>query len=174
MSPPLSTGLVALVMSDSALYTFEVVLQGMVASGVSAAVPSPFPSAPTRKVVTLSLLHFQFSCRLVLDGDLRPIWEAVARGKRSMEGLATLNQALMWGLSSCFWVFGGRYHFRASLPLLMFVKNVNLLNPYLEPACAGGVFTPWLTCQRSVDASTRGGADASLLAHKLDWRLALV
>ena len=55
-----------------------------------------------------------------------------------MEGLATLNQALKWGLSSCFWVFGGRYHFRASLPLLMFVKNVILMNPTLDPDFIGG------------------------------------
>ena len=36
----------------------------------------------------------------------------------------------------------------------------------------GGV-TPWLTCQGSVEASTRGGAYASLLAQQLDGRLAL-
>ena len=36
----------------------------------------------------------------------------------------------------------------------------------------GGGFTPWLTRQGSVEASTRGGADASLLAQQLDGRLA--
>ena len=59
-----------------------------------------------------------------------------------------------------------------SLPLLAFVKNASLLNPSLYPACTGGEFTPWLTRQGSVEASTRGGADASLLAQQLDGRLA--
>ena len=36
----------------------------------------------------------------------------------------------------------------------------------------GGGFTPWLTRQGSVEASTPGGADASLLAQQLDRRLA--
>ena len=46
------------------------------------------------------------------------------------------------------------------------------MNPYLDPECAGGGFTPWLTRQGTVEASTRGGADASLLAQQLDGRLA--
>ena len=50
-----------------------------------------------------------------------------------MEGLATLNQDLMQVLPSCCRVFGGRSHFSASLPLLVFVKNVSLLNPPLYP-----------------------------------------
>ena len=45
-----------------------------------------------------------------------------------------------------------------------------LLNPSLDPVCTGGV-TPWLACQLSVKASTRGGADTSLLAQQLDGRL---
>ena len=83
-----------------------------------------------------------------------------------MDGLATLNQALMRGLPSCRRIFGGRAHFSASLPLLAFVKNVSLLNPSLGPACTGGVFTPCLTRQVLVKASTHGGADASLLAQQ--------
>ena len=35
----------------------------------------------------------------------------------------------------------------------------------------GGGVTPWLTHQGSVEASTRGGSDASLLAQHLDGRL---
>ena len=50
---------------------------------------------------------------------------------------------------------------------------MSLLNPSLDPACTGGGFTPWLTRQGSVEASTRGGADAFFLAQKLDRRLAL-
>ena len=79
----------------------------------------------------------------------------------------------MRGLPSCRRIFGGRAHFSASLPLLMFVKNVSLLNPSLDPACTGGGFTPWLTRHGSVEVSTHGGADASLLAQQLDGRLAL-
>ena len=89
-----------------------------------------------------------------------------------MDGLATLNPALMRGLPSCHRIFRGSAHFRASLPLLVFAKNVSLLNPSLDPACTGGGFTSWLTRQGSVEASTRGGADASLLAQQLDGPLA--
>ena len=56
-------------------------------------------------------------------GDLPPIWESVAQGRGEMDGLATLNQALMRGLPSCRQIFGGRTHFSASLPLLAFVKT---------------------------------------------------
>ena len=80
----------------------------------------------------------------------------------------------MRGLPSCQRVFGGRAHFSASLALLALVKNVSLMNPSLDKACAKGGFTPWLTRQGMVEASTRGGADASLLAQQLDGRLALV
>ena len=51
-----------------------------------------------------------------------------------MDGIATLNQALMRGLPSCRQIFGGRAHFSASLPLIAFVKNVSLMNPSLDPA----------------------------------------
>ena len=53
-----------------------------------------------------------------------PLWEAVALGKGNIEGLATLNQALMRGLPSFWRVFGGRAHFSASLPLLALVKKI--------------------------------------------------
>ena len=79
---------------------------------------------------------------MAVDGDLPTIFEAVARGKGRMEGLATLNQDLMRGLSSCLQVFGGRAYFSASLPMLAFVKNVSLLNPSLDPTCTGGGSLP--------------------------------
>ena len=110
-------------LSDSALHAFALALQGGVAAGVSAEVPPPFLSIPTGKVATLSLLHLRFACGVAADGDLPTIWEAVTRGKGSMEGLATLNQALIQGMPSCCQVFRGRDHFRASLPLLTFVKK---------------------------------------------------
>ena len=59
-----------------------------------------------------------------------------------MEGLATLNYALMRGLPSCCRIFGGRAHFSASTPLLAFVKHVSLMNPSLDPVCTGEGFTP--------------------------------
>ena len=97
-------------------------------------------------------------------------------GQGKTEGLATLNQALMRGLPSFRQLFGQRAHFSASLPLLSLVNNVSLMNPSLYPACAGGGgggFTPWLTRQGTVEASTPGGADTSLLTQQLDGRLAL-
>ena len=87
----------------------------------------------------MSLLHLRFVCGVAADVDLPPIWEPVARGRGKMDRLATLNQALMRGLSSCRQIFGGRAHFSASLPLFAFFKDVNLLNPSLDPACTGGV-----------------------------------
>ena len=74
MGLPPSTGLAALVLSYYALHVFAAALQGVVAAGVSAAVPSPSPSAPTGKVVTLSLLRLRFECGVSVDGDLPPIW----------------------------------------------------------------------------------------------------
>ena len=81
MRPPLATGLAALGLSDSALYSFPASLQVMVATAVSAAVLSSALSSPTGKVATLSLLHLRFACGMAVYGDLPPIWEAVAWGK---------------------------------------------------------------------------------------------
>ena len=166
------TGIAALGLSDATLQAFAAAMQSVVTAGVVAALPSPSPAAPGSKVARLSLLHLRFACGVAGDDDLPPLWEAVALGRGKTEGLATLNQALMRGLPSCRRVFGGRAHFSASLPLLALVKNVSLMNPSLDPACAVGGFTPWLTRQGTVEASTRGGADASLLAQQLDGRLA--
>ena len=114
----------------------------MVAAGSNAAVIYPTLSGPAGKVATPSLLHLRIACGVEVDGNLPPIWEAVARGKGRMEGLDTLNQALIRGLTSCCRIFGGRAHFSASLPLLAFVKNMSLLNPSLDPMCTGGVSRP--------------------------------
>ena len=136
--PTPATGLAALGLLDSTMHAFVLAMQGVVANGVAAALPSPAPSVSTGKVATLSLLHLRFVCGVAADVDLPPIWESVAWVRGKMDGLATLNQALMRGLPSCFRIFGGSAHFSASLPLLAFDKNVSLLNPSLDPACTGG------------------------------------
>ena len=90
--PAPATGLGALGISDSALHAIAVAMQGVVANGVAAALPSPVPSGTTGKVATLSLLHLRFLCGVAADVDLPPIWESVARGRGKMDGLATLNR----------------------------------------------------------------------------------
>ena len=114
--PPLATGLVDLGLLDYALNTFAAYLQGVVEAGFSADGTSPVLSAPAGKVVTLSLLHLRFACGVAVDEDLPPVWEAVARVKGRMEGIAILNQALMRGLPSCCRVFEGRAHFSPPPP----------------------------------------------------------
>ena len=101
MRPPPSTGLASLGLSDSALHAFAAALKVVMAAGVSAAVPSPSPSAPTGKVATLSVLHLRLTCGVEVDWYLPPILGAVSRVKWRMEGLATLYQALVKSLSSC-------------------------------------------------------------------------
>ena len=86
-------------------------LQGVVAVGVSAALPSPAVSGLTGKVATLSLLHLRFTCGVAADVDLPPIWDSAAQGRGNMDRLATLNQVLMRSLSSFHRIFGGRAHF---------------------------------------------------------------
>ena len=83
-----------------------------------------------------------------------------------------LPYSFMRGHPSLWRVFWGRVHFSASLPLLAFINNVSLLNPSLDPACAGEGVTPWMNRQDTFEASTRGGADASLLEQNMDSRLA--
>ena len=111
MVPHPAMGLAALGISNSTLNDFTAALKCVVADGVSAAVPSPSLFALTGKVATLSFLHLCFACVVAVDGDLSHIWEVVAQGKWRMEGLATLNQSLILGLTYCSWVFGGRDHF---------------------------------------------------------------
>ena len=100
-----ATGVAALGLSYSAIHSFAAALQGVVADGVSVAVPSPDPSTPMGKVVTLSLLHLRFTCRVAVEGDLPTIWGEVALQKGRVDRPANLNQALMRGLPSCFRVF---------------------------------------------------------------------
>ena len=50
MKLPPATVLADLGLSDSAIHTFTAALQGVVAAGVSAEVPSPTPSVPAGKV----------------------------------------------------------------------------------------------------------------------------
>ena len=163
MVPPLATGLMSLGISYSALHAFAAVLQGVVISGVSVTVPSPSPSIITVKVTTLSLLHLRFACRVEMYRDLPPIWVWFVQVKGRMEGLATLNQVLIQGLSSYFLVIGGRSHFGALPPLLAFVKNMSLMNLSLDLDYTGGV-PPWLTRKEFFKSSTCGGDDASLLS----------
>ena len=113
-------------------------MQGKVANGVAAALPPPASSGPTGKVATLSLLHLRFVCGVAADVEPPPIWEAVAWGQGNMDGLATLNQALMRGLPSCRRIFGGRTNFRGSLPLIVFVKNVIFNEPLPRPCLHRG------------------------------------
>ena len=96
-----ATGLAALGLSDSAVHDFAASLQGVVAAGVSTALPSPDPSRLTKKVVTLSLLHLRFAFGVTADVHLPNIWESVAQGRGNIDGLSTLNQALMRCLPSC-------------------------------------------------------------------------
>ena len=94
------------------------------------------------KAATLSLLHLRFIYEVIVYGDLPPIWGAVSRGIGRMEGMASLNQALMQGLPYCRNIFGGRAQFSASLPLLAFVNSVSLLNPSLDPVFTWGGSRP--------------------------------
>ena len=80
MDPPPSTGLTDLGLSYSVLHTFAAAVQGVVAALVSVAVPSPSLSAPTGKVVTLSLLNHCFAYRWQWMGNSLPF------GRRSPEG----------------------------------------------------------------------------------------
>ena len=113
MVPPLNTGLASLGLYDSALHNIAEAPQGVLAAGVSTEVPSPYPSALAGKIATISIFHPRFACRVAVDGDLPPVWEAVARVKGRMEELANLNRDLMRVLPSCCQVFVGRAHFRS-------------------------------------------------------------
>ena len=85
-------------------------------------------------------LHMQGSwgCGVEGDAELPLIWEEVDQAKRRIEGLTTLNQALLIWIQSYQRVFRGRAHFSDYLQLLDFINNVYLMNPSLDPACVGG------------------------------------
>ena len=111
IGPPTATGLGDLGLLDATFHAFTTALQGVVMAGVIVAPPSS-PDAPAGRVRKILLRHPRFACGMAGDGYLTPIWEAILRGKISMEGLATLNHTLMKGIPSCCQVFGGRTHFR--------------------------------------------------------------
>ena len=125
-------------LSDATLQAFKAALQGVVTAGVASTLYSTYSAAPGGKVACLSLPHIRFAFGVAGDSDLPPIWKAVAQVQGKMEGMVTLNQALIRGLPSCRRIFGERAHFRASVPLLALVKNFLLVNPSLYPAYAGG------------------------------------
>ena len=114
--PPPATGLGSLVLSDDAIHAFAVALQGVVVTGVVAALIYPSHAVPAVRVVNLLILHLRFDCRVAGYGDLHLIWELVVQGKFRMEGLATLNQTPMRGLPYCLQVFGRRVHFTPPPP----------------------------------------------------------
>ena len=116
MGLPPATGLADLGLSDSAIHIFVAALQKVLTEVLGTALPSLSMAAQTGKVATLSLLHLHFICGVAGDWYLPPIREVLARGIGRMEGLDTLNQDLMWVLTSCFRVFGGRANFSAPLP----------------------------------------------------------
>ena len=95
------------------------------------------------------------------------------RSKGIADAMATLNQVLLWGIPSCWRVLGCRTHCSTSLLLLVFFKNVSLVNPSLDPACYGEVVASWVMHQVTVEALKRMRLDAYLLAQHLDGRLAL-
>ena len=70
---------------------FVAELQGVVADGVVLELPFPSPAAPVVKVTNIYLPHIRFTCGMVGDSDLPPIWDAVVQGRGKPEGLATLN-----------------------------------------------------------------------------------
>ena len=170
--PPPLVGLGSQGLSDATIYAFTAALQGVVAEGVTAALPSHYLAAPAGMDATLLLLHLRFTCRVAGDGDLSPIWEAVARGKINMEGLETLKQTLMRGLPSCIQVFGGGEGGGVALqslppPPITGQERVTV-EPLLRPSLL------WEGVHSVSDTPGGGlgvhpwGVDTSLLAQKFD------
>ena len=148
-------------------------LQEVVTAGVVSALPSPDPAVPVVKVACLSRLHLRFPCGLAGVSDLPPIWDAVVQRRGNTEGLATLNQALMRGLPSFRKLFGGGGALQRLPPTARLHAKCFAHEPLPGPIVRWrGGFTLCLTSQGTVEASTCGGADASLLAHQIYGRLA--
>ena len=166
-------GLAALGLSNATLQAFAAALQGMVMAGIVSALASYSPASPGGKVSRLYFLHLRFACGVAGDSDLPPIWDVVALGRGKAEGLATLNQALTRGLPSCQRLLEGGDALQR-LPPISRPSEEHLTDKTLPGPSVlwGGGVTPWLTIQGTVEASTRGGADASLLAQQLDRCLA--
>ena len=131
MGPPPVLGIATLGISGATFHAFAAALQGVVAVGVKSVLPSPSPTASAGRVSSLLLLHLRFACGVTGNTDLPHIWDEVAQLKGSTEGLATLSQAILRGLLSCWRFFWRRAHFSASLPLLEFLNNLSLMNPSL-------------------------------------------
>ena len=92
---------------------------------MSGRIPTPpYPVTPAGRVAALFMLHIHFVCSVEGNGDLYNIWEEVDKDKGHTEGLATLDQALLRGITLCWRLFGGRVNFSTSLLLLEFVRNV--------------------------------------------------
>ena len=89
---------------------------------------------PAGRVTTILLMGLHFMCGVAGGGYLDPIWEKAARAKGRTEFMVTLNQVLLRGILSCWGVFEEEAHFSTSLRLLLFVKNISLINPSLYPS----------------------------------------
>ena len=74
---------------------FEAALQGLVTAGVVSALPTLAPAAFVGKFSRLSLLHLCFASAVVGSINLPHIWGALGQFRGKIEGLATINQALM-------------------------------------------------------------------------------
>ena len=81
MVPLTEPRLAALGISNTTIHSFAAALQGVVESGVVAALTLPSPIAPSGRVVELSLIHIRFEYRVAGDTDLHNIWEEVDRVK---------------------------------------------------------------------------------------------
>ena len=84
--------------------------------GIGSVSSPTYQDVPEGRFATLLLLQLRFTCRVAGDGDLPPIWEAVAWGKVRTEGLAILNQMLIRRLTSFCQIFGGRARFSPPPP----------------------------------------------------------
>ena len=72
-SAPSAPGLTVLGLLDETVHAFTSALQGVMAAGVGAALPSPSPSATSGRVAALSIIHLCFECGVEGDLDLPPI-----------------------------------------------------------------------------------------------------
>ena len=178
MAAPPAPVLATLVLLYATVHAFASALQGVVAAGVGESLPSPSSSATLGRVTALLLLHLRFVCGVAGDSGLPPIWEEVARAKGRIEVIGTLNQTLLRGLPSCQRDFGGGGGRGGALqrlpPTLSVCQERVALELLPGPSLRWGRgFTPCMTRQGTVKDSTCEGADASLLAQRLDGRLAL-
>ena len=139
--------------------------------GLSPPFPYTSPTTPAGRVVALLLRRLHFMCRVVGVGNWLP-YGGLAREKLITEGMNSLNQTLLQWIPYFWWVFGGRVHLSPSLPLLVFVNNFYLMNPFLDPECVGGGgVTSWITQQDAVDVSTYMESADAIVAQHLDMRL---